>query len=79
MRHFALGLIRISEKGESVDVDPRDWCAKTKEDLLLLIMACELQGEYEIMEFVEADDCEECPEEDNWTYEDELRERKMLN
>lgn len=73
MKTYAIG---IRQPDGTLAIDGRDFLADNPKDLLLLVMACEVNGEIDILEYVEdAPCCEEMP----WTYEDELKERNMLN
>lgn len=74
MKTYAIGLL---QQDGTMDIDPRDFKARNEKELLLLIMACEVVGEIDIMEYVDSVPC--CDDDEPWTYEDELRERNMLN
>lgn len=73
MKHYAIG---FPQEDGTMDIDPREWWADDLLELINLAMACEIQGDFEVMEY-----CEEgyTDEETPWDYNDELRERNLLN
>lgn len=70
MKSYAIGY----REGRMLDIDERDFKAASREDLTLLLIACKVRGEVEILEFVEGDYFDEY-----FSYNDMLEEQHRMN